>query len=133
MSYAVEGGGSKTCSKAKRWLYEWPEASHRLLQMLTDLNVDYLVEQARAGAQMLQVFESNAEYLTEELFRKFSLPYLSEIAKRVKERLRKENIEPVPMVSLKGCMKIASDSLCQSYASSFHSNRPYFRKAATTP
>ena len=45
MSYAVEGGGSKTCSKAKRWLYEWPEASHRLLKMLTDLNVDYLVEQ----------------------------------------------------------------------------------------
>ena len=116
MSYAVEGGGSKTCSKAKRWLYEWPEASHRLLQMLTDLNVDYLVEQARAGAQMLQVFESNAEFLTEELFRKFSLPYLGEIAKRVKERLRKENIEPVPMVSLKGCMKIASDSPCHSYA-----------------
>ena len=44
------------------------------------------------------MFESNAEYLTEELFRKFSLPYLSEIAKRVKEKLRKENIEPVPMV-----------------------------------
>ena len=99
MSYAVEGGGSKTCSKAKRWLYEWPEASHRLLQMLSDLNVDYLVEQVKAGAQMVQVFESNAEYLTEELFRKFSLPYLSEIAKRVKEKLRKENIEPVPMVS----------------------------------
>ena len=99
MSYSVEGGGSKTCSKAKRWLYEHPEASHRLLQMLTDLNVDYLVEQVKAGAQMVQVFESNAEYLTEELFRKFSLPYLGEIAKRVKERLRKENIEPVPMVS----------------------------------
>ena len=99
MSYAVEGGGSKTCSKAKRWLYEHPEASHRLLQMLTDLNVDYLVEQVKAGAQMVQVFESNAEYLTEELFRKFSLPYLGEIAKRVKEKLRKENIEPVPMVS----------------------------------
>ena len=98
MSYSVEGGGSKTCSKAKRWLYEWPEASHRLLQMITDLNVDYLVEQVKAGAQMVQVFESNAEYLTEELFRKFSLPYLSEIAKRVKEKLRKENIEPVPMV-----------------------------------
>ena len=55
MSYSVEGGGSKTCSKAKRWLYEWPEASHRLLQMITDLNVDYLVEQVKAGAQMVQV------------------------------------------------------------------------------
>jgi len=50
-------------AKAKRWLYEQPEASHALLKMLTDVNVDYLVEQVRAGAQMLQVFESHAEYL----------------------------------------------------------------------
>jgi hypothetical protein len=50
-------------SKAKRWLYQEPEASHALLKMLTDVNVDYLVEQVRAGAQMLQVFESHAEYL----------------------------------------------------------------------
>jgi hypothetical protein len=50
-------------AKAKRWLYQEPEASHALLKMLTDVNVEYLVEQVRAGAQMLQVFESHAEYL----------------------------------------------------------------------
>ncbi len=50
-------------AKAKRWLYQEPEASHALLKILTDVNVEYLVEQVRAGAQMLQVFESHAEYL----------------------------------------------------------------------
>lgn len=55
MSYMIEGGGSKTLSKAKKWLYTQPEASHKLLQMLTDLNVDYLVNQIEAGAQMVQV------------------------------------------------------------------------------
>ena len=63
MSYMIEGGGSKTLSKSKKWLYLHPEASHALLKILTDVNVAYLVEQVRAGAQMLQVFESNAEYL----------------------------------------------------------------------
>ncbi len=45
MSYMIEGGGSKTLSKAKKWLYTYPEASHKLLQILTNLNVDYLVGQ----------------------------------------------------------------------------------------
>ena len=66
MAYMIEGGGSKTQSKAKKWLYQFPEASRRLLSVLTEVCVDYLVEQVRAGAQMLQVFESNAEYLGEE-------------------------------------------------------------------
>ena len=57
MSYMIEGGGSKTLSKAKKWLYQYPEASKKLLQIITDVNVDYLVEQVRAGAQLLQVFE----------------------------------------------------------------------------
>ena len=55
MSYMIEGGGSKTQSKAKKWLYQHPEASHKLLTLLTQVCVEYLVEQVRAGAQMLQV------------------------------------------------------------------------------
>lgn len=52
MSYMIEGGGSTTQSKAKRWLYRHPEASHMLLRMLTDVVVQYLVGQVAAGAQV---------------------------------------------------------------------------------
>lgn len=97
MSYMIEGGGSKTMSKSKKWFYQNPEAAHRLLRMLTDLSIDYLVGQVKAGAQMLQVFESHAEYLTQDLFAEFSLPYLTEIALKVKEKLKSQGIEPVPM------------------------------------
>lgn len=97
MSYMIEGGGSKTLSKAKKWLYQHPEASLRLLKMITDVDVEYLVEQVRAGAQLLQVFESNAEYLGPKEFKKFALPSLVEINRRVKERLTEEGLEGVPM------------------------------------
>ena len=30
MSYMIEGGGSKTLSKSKRWLYCYPEASNKV-------------------------------------------------------------------------------------------------------
>ena len=99
MSYMIEGGGSKTQSKAKKWLYTHPEASHKLFRMITDLNVEYLVGQVRAGAQMLQVFESNAEYLDLRLFKEFCVPYLKEIAGKVKEKLAAELLPVVPMVS----------------------------------
>jgi uroporphyrinogen decarboxylase len=95
----IEGGGSKTLSKAKKWLYTHPEASHKLLQLLTDLNVDYLVGQVQAGAQMLQVFESHAEFLGPQLFAIFCMPYLKEICKLVKEKLTEKGIPTVPMVN----------------------------------
>lgn len=52
MSYMIEGGGSTTHAKAKRWLYRHPEASHMLLRMLTDVIVEYLLGQVAAGAQV---------------------------------------------------------------------------------
>jgi len=48
----IEGGGSTSFNKARRWLYEHAEASGKLLQMLTDAIVEYLVLQVRAGAQV---------------------------------------------------------------------------------
>ena len=52
MSYMIEGGGSKTLAKAKSWLYRYPKESHILLQTLTDVIVDYLIGQVKAGAQV---------------------------------------------------------------------------------
>ena len=55
MTYMIEGGGSKTFAKSKRWLYVYPKDSHRLLDLLTRVIIDHLVEQVLAGAQLLQV------------------------------------------------------------------------------
>ncbi|XP_068949238.1 uroporphyrinogen decarboxylase-like isoform X3 [Petaurus breviceps papuanus] len=98
MSYMVEGGGSNTMAQAKRWLYQWPKASHRLLGLLTDVLVPYLVGQVAAGAQALQVFESHAGHLGPELFSEFALPYIRDVAKRVKAGLQEVGLAPVPLI-----------------------------------
>ena len=41
----------------------------------------------KAGAQILQVFESNGGDLTPQHFNEFSLPYLAQIASRVKAQV----------------------------------------------
>lgn len=87
MVYMIEGGSSKTYSKAKSWLYKYPEASRDLLNLLSKFIVDYLVEQVKAGAQMVQVFDSHAGELPKSLFVSFILPCLKEIGIKVKEKL----------------------------------------------
>lgn len=87
MVYMIEGGSSPTKSKAKAWLYKYPAESHRLLQAITDVIVEYLLGQVGAGAQMLQVFETvGGAELSQEHYYEFVLPYLQQIARRVKER-----------------------------------------------
>jgi uroporphyrinogen decarboxylase len=97
MGYMIEGGGSKTLSKAKAWLYQYPDASKQLLNLLTSAVVDYLVMQACAGAQMLQVFESSAEHLGPELFKIYALPYIQQISMCVKAEVKAKGLGDIPM------------------------------------
>ncbi|KAM8805796.1 uroporphyrinogen decarboxylase [Eudromia elegans] len=98
MSYMIEGGGSTTMAKAKSWLYRHPDASHRLLRLLADVIADYLVGQVAAGAQALQLFESHAGHLGPEQFQDFALPYIRDIARDVKSKLKSEALPLVPMI-----------------------------------
>ncbi|EDV23099.1 uncharacterized protein TRIADDRAFT_27704 [Trichoplax adhaerens] len=98
MAYMIEGGGSQTMSKAKQWLYRYEDESHQLLRLLVDITVKFLVGQVKAGAQLLQVFESHAGYLGRDLFNKYSLQYLRDICKNVKRELVDAKIDPVPMI-----------------------------------
>ncbi|XP_055597599.1 uroporphyrinogen decarboxylase isoform X2 [Uranotaenia lowii] len=105
MGYMIEGGGSKTMSKAKAWLSDYPEASHQLLNILTDQIVDYLVMQIKAGAQMVQVFESSAEHLPKEQYLSVCLPYLKRIRDDLHKKLAAEGVTPVSMTLFsKGAM-----------------------------
>src|SRR4051812_27135310 len=49
LAYMVEGSGSKTFSKAKQFLYTQPEASHLLLEKITQSTINYLKGQVRAA------------------------------------------------------------------------------------
>ena len=81
MSYMVEGGGTKSFSQAKRVLQEDSVRAHALLARLARTVGNYLVAQVRAGAQVVQLFDSWSGALGPADFREFALPYLAEAAK----------------------------------------------------
>lgn len=84
-AYMIEGSGSKTFSKAKKFLYTQPETAHVLLQKITDSTINYLKAQVAAGADMLQLFDSWAGVLSPEQYREFALKYISQICDAVKD------------------------------------------------
>lgn len=78
-SYMVEGRGSKTFSQPKKMLYTQPEFSHKLLNMITQSTINYLKGQIKAGADLIQIFDSWAGILSPEQYATFSLKYIRQI------------------------------------------------------
>lgn len=66
-TYMIEGRGSQR-EMARTFAYEHPEKLDALLRVLVDSTARYLVMQAKAGAQVLKIFESWAEGLAENVF-----------------------------------------------------------------
>ena len=66
-TYMIEGRGSDR-SAARTYAYQHPEKLDRLLDILVESTARYLVMQAKAGAQVLKLFESWAEGLAEDTF-----------------------------------------------------------------
>lgn len=75
-AYMIEGQGTKAFSVAKRFLVQEPELAHRLLGFLAESVGRFLLAQAAAGAQALQLFDSWAGALSRDDYRTFALPHL---------------------------------------------------------
>ncbi|MBN8677889.1 MAG: uroporphyrinogen decarboxylase [Chitinophagales bacterium] len=85
LAYMVEGGGSKTFSKARRMLYAEPQQAHALLQKITDTTIAYLKQQVAAGADLIQLFDSWAGELAPAHYQAFAMPYLRQICDALPE------------------------------------------------
>ena len=83
--YMVEGHGSKTFSEARKILYTNPSLAHELLSRITRVTIQYLKAQIKAGAHMVQVFDSWAGILGTSQYTEFSLRYLKEICDAITE------------------------------------------------
>lgn len=83
--YMIEGSGSKTFSKARKVLYTQPELAHNLLQKITDSTIAYLKAQIKAGADLVQIFDSWAGILPPYQYEEFSMRYIRQICDAINE------------------------------------------------
>ncbi len=87
LCYMVQGKGSKTFDEAKAFCYTQPETAHRLLQMITDTTIAYLKGQVKAGADIIQIFDSWGGLLSPADFETYSLQYIRQIVAALKDEV----------------------------------------------
>lgn len=85
-TYMIEGKGSKTYAKCKKMLYTQPELLHSLLEKINFALKFYLEEQIKAGANVVQIFDSWASALEKEAFFDFSFKYMKDLASYIKSK-----------------------------------------------
>ena len=83
-TYMIEGRGSPNKEIAKRFAYENPEAMADLLSALVESTADYLIGQAKAGVNVLKIFESWAEGLAPDLFDRLVINPTRDIISKVR-------------------------------------------------
>jgi uroporphyrinogen decarboxylase len=83
-AYAIEGGQSKQCLHVKRLMLEQPSVVHSFLSKVADALCAYASYQIDSGAQVIQLFESWAHHLDEDLWRVFAEPYAERVASYLK-------------------------------------------------
>jgi len=83
-SYMIEGGGSRNYVHTKKMMYLSPATWDELLRKLVTVVAEYAVEQVRAGADVIQIFDSWVGCLSVEDYRQYVLPRTAELVGAVR-------------------------------------------------
>jgi uroporphyrinogen decarboxylase len=84
-SYMIEGGGSRNYVHAKKMMYNSPRAWDALMAKLVTVTSEYSAEQVRAGADVIQVFDSWVGCLSVEDYRRYVLPRTTDLIQALKK------------------------------------------------
>jgi len=83
--YMIEGRPSRNYELAKSLMYGQPRVWHALMDKLTAVVSNYLLAQLKAGADVVQVFDSWIGAVSPGVYRRFVQPYMKRIFAAIKE------------------------------------------------
>jgi len=94
LCYMVQGLSSNhTFPDALALLYKERKMTFRLLEAITELSIEYAVNQVRHGVSAFQIFETHAGLIPSDIYREMMMPCVRKIAEAVRA-------EGVPVIFL---------------------------------
>lgn len=84
-TYMVGGRGSPDQAAARLWAYRQPRIFKRLVTLLVDTSFQYLCGQIKAGAEVVQIFDSWAGSLPDDEFRRWVIDPTRALVQKLKE------------------------------------------------
>jgi uroporphyrinogen decarboxylase len=115
-AYSIEGRSSKDFLITRNFIKENNAEAHIFLEKLTNACFAYLKRQIEAGADVIQIFDSWANLLSEEEYKIYSLSYITKLISLLKNDPTTENTPVIlfsrePKAKLQTIMTSNSDCL----------------------
>lgn len=85
-TYMIAGKSTQDQAPARIFSYQHRKYFETLLDILSEVSAQYLIEQIKAGAEVVQIFDSWAGVLTEQQFKDFCIKPTARIVKSVKKQ-----------------------------------------------
>ena len=82
-SYMIEGGGSRNYENTKGLIYKDPCAWHVMMEKLSNATASYLNKQIKAGADVVQLFDSWVGCLSRDDYKEFVLPHMKKLVSEI--------------------------------------------------
>ncbi len=84
LCYMIQGLSSNhTFPDAISFLYKEKTLAHKLLNLITELSVEYALNQIKHGISAFQIFETHAGLIPSELYFEMIMPYVKKISSAV--------------------------------------------------
>jgi uroporphyrinogen decarboxylase len=84
-SYMIEGGGSRNYIHTKQMMYSSATEWDMLMRKLVAVTTSYAADQVRAGADVIQIFDSWVGCLSVEDYRRYVLPHVIGMVKQLQK------------------------------------------------
>jgi uroporphyrinogen decarboxylase len=82
-SYMIEGGGSRNYVHTKKMMYNSAADWNALMRKLVSVVAEYAAEQVRAGADVIQIFDSWVGCLSLDDYRRYVLAHVTDLVQRL--------------------------------------------------
>ncbi|RKX37601.1 MAG: uroporphyrinogen decarboxylase, partial [Verrucomicrobia bacterium] len=86
-SFMVEGGSSRENTRSRAMLHDEPKLFHALLEKITEATITYLKAQIDAGADVIQLFDSQGGTLALNMFWEISGRWMQQIVEELKNEV----------------------------------------------
>ncbi len=86
-TYMIDAKSHAEFAHTRRWMQTDPDSFNRLLSRITEATEAYLRLQVKAGAQVIQIFDSWANILSDAEFQDFCMPHLKRLIEALRGRV----------------------------------------------
>ncbi|MCR5454159.1 MAG: uroporphyrinogen decarboxylase [Bacteroidales bacterium] len=110
LCYMIQGVSSKqNFPEAKKFFYQNSAETLKLIEIVTEVSIDYALKQVEHGINVFQIFESNAGLLPTDMYEEMFLPSIIKIANAV----RSKNVPVIFFAKGLGCgLRMITPDVC---------------------